>query len=332
MTTDLDVLTRLRPDDVVPDDDFLQRERNQLLATWGAVTPDSRGARRRSARRGGEGGRPRRARWIVVPVAVLVVGASAVYAATRGSVSDPTRVTCRFDAGTTSVIDAVSGDPVADCTALWDRTHSSPVPALRAYRVGGAVVVLRADADPPPGAETLPVDAAPDRAVVAAAELDARLHDYGTGLYSEPCIPYADAVARVEADVVALGLAGSWTVRADPPPATDACGLGFLDPETSTVVVRGVDRTQWTRERGVPAEEALRSLGRAVVDAVEAECVAAATAAERARRTATAQGYPAAEVRTVVDGDAGCSRVTVTAAGAVHLVVHGPRQVARADG
>jgi hypothetical protein len=245
-----------------------------------------------------------------------------VYAATRSDGPEPTRVTCQFDAGTTSVVDAVSSDPTEDCRALWEQTHDGTAPALRAYQVGGSVLVLRADADPPAGAVALE-DADPSEPQVnRAAELDAWLHDYASGLWSEPCIPYDTAVTEVTSKLTELELTDTWTVTPEPPGTSDACGLGFLDPESNSVVVRGVDAARWTAERTTPAEVAYRTLGHAVSDAVSAGCLTATLATTRARTTAASLGYPDANIRTVVDPAATCSRATVTVAGSVNITIH----------
>jgi len=323
MATDLDVLHELRPDDVVPSAAFLTDERARLLAhaTREVAGPPRRVTRVRRSRV--------RRRWAVLPIAAVLAGATAVYAVTRSDDANPTRVACRFDAGTTSVVDATTGDPVADCTALWARTHAGAAPALRAYRVDGSVLVLRADADAPSGAEPLgsPAPSAAD-ATAALTELEARLLDYASGLRSQPCVPFVDAVQQVEADVADLGLADRWTVRAEPPALAASCGLAFLAPETAEVVVRGVDVGRWTAERSAPSEVAVRDLAHAIAAAIADGCLPVDGAAARAREIADTAGYPMAVVRTVVDRDADCSRVTVTVGGSVDVVVRGPRRSA----
>jgi hypothetical protein len=320
MATDLELVRALRADDVAPTDEFLAEERARLMHLLGTTEQAGRLAQRVSRR----ARRASRRRWVAVPVAAVLLGGTAVYAATRSDGPEPTRVTCQFDSRTTSVVDAVSGDPTEDCRALWEQTHDGAAPALRAYKVGDSVLVLRAEADPPAGAVELDTDGSSEPPVNRAGELDAWLHDYASGLWSEPCIPYDVAVGAVTSKVAELGLDETWTVAPEPPGSRDACGLGFLDPDSSTIVVRGVDLTHWTAERTTPGEVAYRNLGHAVAGEVGSGCLTATQATTRARDIAASLGFPDASIRTIIDPAATCSRATVTVAGSVNITVYGP--------
>jgi len=320
MATDLELVRALRADDVAPTDEFLAEERARLMNLLGTTEqagPFGQSVPRRARRASGR-------RWVAVPVAAVLLGATAVYAATRSDGPEPTRVACQFDSRTTSVVDAVSGDPTEDCRALWEQTHGGAAPALRAYQVGGSVLVLRADADPPAGAVELDTDDSSEPPVNRAGELDAWLHDYASGLWSEPCIPFDVAVGAVTSKLAELGLDETWTVAPEPPGSSDACGLGFLDPDAGRVVVRGVDAARWTAERTTPAEVGFRDLGHAVAGEVGSGCLTAAEATTRARDIAASLGFPGANLRTVIDPASTCSRATVTVAGSMNITVYGP--------
>lgn len=324
MTVDLDALKAVRPGDATPTESFLTTERARLveLATLSKVPTIGQRTHHARSHRAGRG----RRWWLLIPAAAVFTAATTVYALTAAPDPAPTGVTCRFDAKTTSIIDAVSGDPTVDCAALWRRTRDSDPPALQAYRIDESVLVLRADDSPPDGA--IPIDpragadAPPNTALI---ELDARLHDYASGLRSTPCIPFDETVDRVNADLTDLRLTDTWIVRAEAPTAPSWCGLAYLDADARAVVVRGVDPIRWTAERSTPQEVGYRNLGHAVANAVDTECLSVDDAADRTRAIADSLGFAGAEIHTTVDRLAQCSRVTLTVTGSINIVIRGPR-------
>jgi hypothetical protein len=184
---------------------------------------------------------------LVLAVAALVVLAAtgAAWAMTRGSARETTAVDCKIGGGTT-VIDATSGDPAADCAAIWP----TPVPKLQAYDDGlGGVAVIPASETAPAGWTAI---ASQD---VALIELQETLDDNIKGLDSG-CFDSDAATTFAQQQLNRLGFIG-WTVNVrqpaqqantQPPAGTKAaptasaglnCYGGFADPTSRTVTLMG---------------------------------------------------------------------------------------------
>jgi hypothetical protein len=147
-------------------------------------------------------------------------------AAAVASVADRTSLDC--DKGQTVVtLGAMSGDPVADCDAIWDQSFQTTAapPALTVYADGGWVTVLPSAQQPPGGAVRLPSGFTMNASLV---DLSTWLQDYDGGLMSS-CFNSAAAVAATRGELARLKLTG-WTVlrpstTAEPPVACISDGI-----------------------------------------------------------------------------------------------------------
>ncbi|MGH3008740.1 MAG: hypothetical protein ACRDLM_04960 [Gaiellaceae bacterium] len=166
---------------------------------------------------------------VVVALAALVIAAAtgAGWALTHGSARETTAVDCLID-GQTTVINATSGDPASDCSAIWP----APAPKLQAYDNGlGGVVVIPASQKPQSSWTAI---ASQD---VALIELQESLDDNINGLDSS-CFDANAATAFAQRQLDRLGLIG-WAVeeRATSGTTGQACYGGFADPAARTVTL-----------------------------------------------------------------------------------------------
>lgn len=227
MSDPLDELRNLAPT-VDGQPELLEHVRNDLMTIIERETRSKSGHP--------DGLQPRRAkrRW-TIPIAAALVAttAAAAYAFTVSS-SDSTAVECP-----TGIYDAVTGDPVADCSNEWRRANNSEPPAMTAYDNGsGGVTVLLAD-DPIPDEYTV-LEPGPFQNS-SLIELEASLDDYGTGL-SSGCFDEPAARQIIQPDLDRLGLTG-WTITVDtsrPANGTELCAAAIVFPEEQQVQIIGL--------------------------------------------------------------------------------------------
>ena len=305
MADELHLVTELRPQVAAPDPVLLTRERDALM-TFIADGPAVH--------------RPRR--WLLAAAILLtaLVGAAAGgWALTRGT-EETTEVGCALDRNLDSiaVIDASSGDPVADCAAEWRRRHGSAAPPLVAYdNAHGGVQVVPKGLSVPSEWRLLPEGFRQDARLV---ELDAALGDLGSGLNAS-CLTLPAARALAVAELARLRL-DSWSVASERGRADGArtCTQHYLDRERRRVVLIPLP--------GAPRPDAPYAiLARRLAAATKSDCLTVESALTRARAEASALGLdkPAgATVFHVVYGT-GCARVTVNVGGRVEVTIRGKR-------
>src|SRR3954467_2542669 len=146
---------------------------------------------------------------VVAGGGVTAVAASAAigWAITNSGATDTVAVQCEID-GADAVIPAVTGDPVADCSAEWQRMTGSQPPPLTAYDNGhGGITVAPASQPPAPSAVPLPPGTTQN---VSAITLQETFDDYVAGL-NATCHSADSAVAFVRQELQAAGLEG-WSV------------------------------------------------------------------------------------------------------------------------
>lgn len=292
MSDPLDLVRALAPT-TEHQPDLIERVRNELMATINETAPpsDSPSAPRPVNRRA-----PRR--WLIPAAAALVLSTTAAAWALARTSADSTTLECPGN----SIIDAVTGDPVTDCSNEWRRSMGTEPPAMVAYDNGnGGVTVLLAN-DPAPDRYT-ELEPGPFQRT-EFIQLEAALDDAGRGL-SSGC--YDDdtgrEIARRELD--RLGLM-TWTITIDdlrPPDGQSRCAYHVVDPLTQQVQLIGVEGSTFGSNPYEPYAAAL-------ADQLEATCMTVDAASSLARSLA-------AETAIVIDG----TRIDFTEqAGA--LVVH----------
>jgi hypothetical protein len=261
--------------------------------------------------------RRRHRRPVVIALAVVAVAATtgAGWALTRGGpAKETTAVDCMIGGGTT-VIDATSGDPAADCAAVWP----APVPKLRAYDNGiGGVAVIPASEEPP--ATWTPI-ASQD---VALIELQENLDDYINGLDSS-CFDGPAATRFARQQLSRLGLIG-WSVDVrSTSQAGQLCYGGFADPQRKTVTLLGSPAVRsgsadWPPHR---LADSLRPLTDECLSlsAMKSEVVQRATSIGMSQTVEDAHNYKLSSTR---DDTMRCATVYETVGGTTDVIVRGP--------
>jgi hypothetical protein len=318
----LEVLSRIAP---VSDDEaatvFGNDGAERLLEAIVRLSP----GHERPARR-----RLRRPLVIALALVVLVAATGAGWALTHGSARETTSVDCLID-GQTTVIDATSGDPAADCAVIWP----APVPKLQAYANGlGGVVVIPASEKPE--SSWTPI-ASQD---VALIELQESLDDNINGLDSS-CFGSSAARTFTQQRLDRLGFIG-WTVNvrppaqqqnAQPPAGTKSaptaagsadCYGGFADPTSKTVTLMGSGNqagpANWPPHR---LADSLRPLTHECLSlsAMKSEVVQRATSLGMSRTVEDPHNY---ELNSTEDDSMRCATVYETVGGTTDVIVRGP--------
>ncbi|GAA1253865.1 hypothetical protein [Oryzihumus leptocrescens] len=269
--------------------------------------------------------RRRLTRGLVAGLAGLVLagGGAAAWAAYQG-LHESTSIDCTSP-GVDTIIPPVSGDPVADCTAMW-RSQGVTVPAgLRAYDSGRAIVV-RLDGTVPDGKPVLPAGSVQDKRVI---ELSASMEDIVDRPSHLTCAQEADEQARAQAELDRLKLT-DWTVKAwrDAPPKAGNCVHAVVDsdqraillvdsgsgdpvvPDPGTARLAGLLRTHISQ--GCLSLDEAEAVARKDIRTVEPDLPAEALAVTR-----------------TVDPTAPCTRVDWVPAGNFDLRLYGPQTATR---
>jgi hypothetical protein len=261
-----------------------------------------------------DGSKPSKKRWLVPGLAVAVLAtAAAGYALTR-DVGTTTEVACPD-----GIVDAVSGDPVADCADLWRQQNGTEPPELVAYdNQRGVIEVVPADAEIPADWTPLEPGFSQDARLI---ELDSALGDYGDGLRAQ-CYEPEGAQPIADSALERLGL-DDWSVRIDDDRASGdgTCTTHYLDPEAQEVVIFGL-------EMASPPEDApFRLLAASVHAQVDGGCLTRDEAVDTVRRIAAELDIKetAGEVvvHSVPDDSATCSRTDVNVGGRIEVTVRG---------
>jgi hypothetical protein len=267
------------------------------------------------------GRRPRTRRRTVVLIATVgLLSLAAVGWAVMSLLGSTTVVAChtRGDPSSGIGIDLVTGDPVADCAAIWEQDTGQSPPELTAYEnATGGIAVLPTDAEVPAGWRPLAAGTAQDPRVI---ELRVALDDQIAGLPSS-CMDAQAGEQLAEGELERLGLSG-WSVATERGEAdgTDSCTFFRLDPNQARVIL-------YPREGSVAPDDSppavyARELGRAVSDG----CLTLDSAAELAEEIASETGIEeeGLVINESTDADAGCTRVHVTVAGRIEVHLRGP--------
>lgn len=226
------------------------------------------------------------------------------------------------------IVNAVTGDPVADCQLAWRETYESEPPAMTAYDNGnGGVHVLIDGWSVPDGYVALEPGPHQDAVVI---ELEAALADAGEGLTSN-CFDEEGARSVAQRELDRLGLT-DWTITVDenrPPTGAASCAYAAVHPEQQEVQLIGMGPA--------PAEaDPYTVFGRELADRLSSECLGLDAAADVARDLAADTDVSALtdvefteeagllRIRTVEDSSATCTRADVSVGGAVFVTLRGP--------
>lgn len=297
---------------IAADPELLHRVRQDLLATIEKSTATKSVTPKRSHRG-----------WAIGLVAALIVTASTAAWAIVGNSSSTTAVSCP-----TGIMDAVTGDPVADCSNEWRRRNTTEPPAMTAYDNGsGGVVVLLASEDTPSGHTALPPGPFQNAAVI---ELNAALADYGAGLASG-C--YNEAAGRdlVQAELDRLDLS-HWVITASATRAPDGeglCAYFYIEPSANEVQLIG-----FTSEIEL---DPYVGFAAALDQKLATDCLPLEAAADLVRSLAAntnivvndtvidfTEEADVLAITSVIDPTATCTRSDVVVGGRVDVTLRGP--------
>ena len=319
----IDLLSRLAP---ISDEDaagvFAPAGKENLLD---AITALASGREPSAARR--------LRRPLVLAVAALVVAgaAGAAWAMTRASARETTAVDCLIG-GVTTVINATSGDPAADCAAIWP----APVPTLQAYSdsTGGGVVVIPASEKPQAG--WTPIESQDVALIVLQESLDDTINGLDSACYSS-----SQATAFAQQQLNRLGFIG-WSVTVRPPaqqqnPAPPAgtksapgvegsadCYVGFADPSSQSVTLMAMgDQSGAANWPPHQLADSLRPLTSQCLSlsAMQSAVVRRATALGMSQTVENDHNY---ELNATRDDTMRCATVYETVGGTTDVVIRGP--------
>jgi hypothetical protein len=259
--------------------------------------------------------RRRLRRPLVIALAAFVVAAAtgAGWALTHGNARETTAVDCMIDGGTT-VIDATSGDPAADCAAVWP----TPVPKLQAYDNGlGGVSVIPSTQKPPAGWTAIRSQD------VALIELQESLDDYVAGLSSR-CFDNATATTFAQQQLHRLGLVG-WKVQTRANSETgQLCYGGFADPQSKTVTLMA------SGDQAGPANWPPRQLANSLRPLTR-RCLTLSALKRAVEQRATALGMSQTvedsrnyKLSSAGDDTMRCATVYETVGGTIDVILRGP--------
>jgi len=301
----LELLSRIAP---VSDEEaaalFGESAQERLLDGIASFRP----ARERHSRR-----RPRRA--VVIALAVLVVAAAtgAGWALTHGPARETTSVDCLIH-GVTSVIEATSGDPAADCAAIWP----APVPKLQAYDDGlGGVTVIPSSETPPAGWTPI---ASQD---VALIELQDSLDDHINGLGSA-CFDASAATTFAQRQLNRLGFV-DWTIQVRPSSNPVPCYSGS-DPEPGSKTVTLIDFGNQAGAANSPPHEFADSLRPLTQECLSLRAMESAVEQRAASlgMSQTVENDHNYALKATEDDTMRCATVYSDVAGTDDVVVRGP--------
>jgi hypothetical protein len=300
---ELDLVRDARPAISGPSPQLVETERNRLMSV----------IERESQRDSLRPGRPKK-RWAVPGLVVAALATAAAGYALNRELDETTEISCPD-----AVIDAVTGDPVADCAALWRQQNGTEPPDLVAYdNQRGGIQVVPAGAEVP--AEWTPLEDG-FRQDARLVELDAALADYGDGLNAR-CHRPEEARAIAEEALERLGLR-RWSVRIDGgrPGGGGTCAIHLIDAESQEVVIS-------PNEMNPPPDDApfLRLAASAQAN-VDQRCLSRAEAVDTVRAIAAEMGLDEASgelvIHSVADASASCSRTDVNVGGRIEVTVRG---------
>ncbi len=257
-------------------------------------------------------------RTLVLAGVVVALGLAGVGWAVLDSIGSSTSVGCHTDDGGISIVDAVTGDPVADCAAVWRRDTGGEPPPLVAYDNGtGGIEVVPEGADVHVSWRQLEPGLAQDPRLI---ELEAALDDHVDGLPAD-CHRLESARVIADREVDRLGLEG-WQVVSERRAADGAqtCASFILEPERRRVVLIPLDGAR------APDDAPYRVLASRLGDALEQDCRTVASAAELTRQAAADAGIDGGlVVHQVIDDTSTCARADVNVGGGVEVTIRGPQ-------
>lgn len=258
-------------------------------------------------------------RTLVVAATVASMGLATVGWAVVSSddVAEATSVGCHTPDDAVEVVDAISGDPVADCASLWADQYGQEAPDLVAYDNGsGGIEVV-------PAAETVPGHWVALEAGftqdLRLIELEAALDDAASGLRSDCLVPDdARQIVRHELDRLELQ---DWSIVTERGEAdgTDTCSYAAVRPDSQQVALYPIEGL--VAPDGDPTQQFARTLE----ETLDQACLTTSQAAAEATDLATNAGVDGINIQELADLDAECARVDINVGGRIEVIIRGPQ-------
>lgn len=222
------------------------------------------------------------------------------------------------DGGFTSVIDTVSGDPVADCATQYAALGQA-APALKAYDVGASYLwVLPNEWQPPQGGRELLSEFRSDTTRLA---LKHKIDDPVDGP-SSTCQTNAAVEQQVRGYLAELGLTG-WTARpapgAEQADGSNLCAFALLD-ESGRRTVFIQTGPPGPAPGGSPEEQAYGALKQKLRTDVSGRCLAIADAEGASEAALEATGVTGVVTSRASERTA-CATVDVTGYAPVQIIL-----------
>ena len=253
---------------------------------------------------------------LVVAVAAFATTAAAGTAwAVFGGATDTTATGCYINETSVSIIDAVTGDPVADCARAWEQQTGS-VPELVSYDTGnGGIAVVPRGRDIPSEWTALDPRVRQDPQLIRLATA---LDDSLDGLQSD-CYRLPAARAITERELQATGLTG-WRITADRGQAdgSETCTYYFSDAAARTITLIPI--------AGLvdPASDAPHArMAADLRKELDDGCRTRSEVAALTRAAAMASGVVDIQINELPDPDVSCASADMRVGGAVSVTVRG---------
>jgi hypothetical protein len=250
-------------------------------------------------------------------VAVLLAGAAAWVMAMP---EETTQIACNGEV----IINARSGDPVADCAAEMRRQGIEPVNLSAYVNNGGVVGVFEEGADIPSSWRLLEDGFSQDTAIIALREA---LDDISTGVESA-CYSDEEAIAIVERELAASGLDWKIATRSNEGLNPPTCATAIVLPEDRQILVAQLEtRTvpggqvqEWQSQK-----QSIDTLAARLNLALDNECMTLNDAAEIAIGITFDVGAEyMTQIDTINEPDSACTTAAINVGGSVFLVLRGP--------
>ena len=259
--------------------------------------------------------------------ALALAGGGAAAWATYQGLHESTSIGC-LSPGVDAYIAPTSGDPVADCTAMWQSEGVKVPDGLRAYD-DGKVIVVRLDGTVPDGKPVVPAGPVQDKRVI---ELGAAMDDLVDRPVRKTCAQEADQRARAQAELDRLQLTG-WAVKAWPeaPPKPGNCAHTIVDSDSRSILL--VDSGAPTDPGNDPKLGNGGRLAELLRKHISQRCLSLGRAEAVARKDVQAAlpDVPAegVHVTRTLDPTATCTRVDWVPAGNIDVRLYGPQTAKR---
>lgn len=253
----------------------------------------------------------------IAAFAVVLAGAAAWVMAMP---EETTQIACNGEV----IIDARSGDPVADCAAELGRLGIDPENLVVYVNDRGGVGVFEEGTDIPSSWRPLEDGFTQDTAIIRLREA---LNDIATGVESG-CYSDEEAIVIVERELASSGLDWAIATRSHKGLNPPTCAVAMVLPEDRQVLVAQLETRTVTGgqvQEWQSQKQAIDTLAARLNLALDNECMTLNDAAEIAVGITFDVGAEyMTQIHTVDEPDAACTTAAINVGGSVFVVLRGP--------